>query len=378
MQLQNLQIAPNGVKPLIHVSQFDVGRQFQLKLYDGTTAYTPPGGTTMYIEGIKPDNKGFSYGASDGAISYSGNTVTITTLEQMTIVKGYVKCEIRMVQGSNNIGTLNFDMLVEESPVNESVDISETVLPVIFALATEQMENAEAWAKGTKDGVPVTSSDPQYHDNAKYWNDQTHLMDNEAEAWAKGTKDGTPVTSSDPQYHDNAKYWNEQTNLDGEAWTKGTRDGVDVPTTAPQYHNNAKYWSEQSHSYANNSSSSATLSQSWARGGTNTRSGEDTNNSMYYANRADQVGATWAREAEAWAIGERNGVPVVSGDDTYENNSKYYCGESKSVYQQCLTALTSISAYYALIRQIMGTIYLQTEAGDNLITESGDSIVIDY
>lgn len=343
MQLSNLQVAPNGVKPIVRVSQFDVGRQFQLKLYDGVTAYNPPAGTTMYIEGIKPDSKGFSYSQSDGAISYSGNTVTIKTLEQMTIVKGTVKCEIRLVYNNDNIGTLNFDMVVEESPVNETTDISETDLPQIFALATEQMENAEAWAKGTKDGVPVTSDDPQYHDNAKYWNDQTHLMDNEAEAWAKGTKDGTAVTSSDPQYH-----------------------------------NNAKYWSEQSSSYANNSSNSATLSQSWARGGTNTRSGEDTNNAMYYANRADQVGATWARESEAWAVGERNGVPVASDDDTYENNSKYYCGEAESVYQQCLTALTSISAYYALIRQIMGTVYLDTDAGDRLITESGDYIIIDY
>lgn len=371
MQTLNLQIAPSGVKPLAHVSQFDVGRQFQFKLYDGTTAYTPPGGTSMYIEGIKPDNHGFSYGSSDGAISYSGNTVTITTLEQMTIVKGYVKCEIRMVNGSNNIGTLNFDMLVEESPVNENTDISETDLPQIFALATEQMENAEAWAKGTKNGVAVPSDAPQYHDNAKYWSDQTQTMSDDAEAWAKGTKNGAPVTSDDPQYHNNAKYWNDQTNLDGEAWTKGTNNGTAVPSTAPQYHNNAKYYSDEA-------GSKATLAQSWAEGGTGTRSGEDTHNSAYYANRADQVGTAWAREAEAWAVGERNGVPVVQGDETYENNSKYYCGESKDVYQDCLTALTSISAYYALIRLIMGTIYLSTESGYNLITESGDSIIIDY
>jgi hypothetical protein len=29
--------------------------------------------------------------------------------------------------------------------------------------------NAEAWAKGTKGGTPVSPSDPQYNDNAKYW-----------------------------------------------------------------------------------------------------------------------------------------------------------------------------------------------------------------
>ena len=28
--------------------------------------------------------------------------------------------------------------------------------------------------------------------------------------------------------------------------------------------------------------------------------------------------------AEAWAVGERHGVPVQEGDQTYHNNSKYY------------------------------------------------------
>lgn len=31
-----------------------------------------------------------------------------------------------------------------------------------------------------------------------------------------------------------------------------------------------------------------------------------------------------AEDAEAWAIGERGGVPVEEGDETYENNSKWY------------------------------------------------------
>lgn len=34
----------------------------------------------------------------------------------------------------------------------------------------------------------------------------------------------------------------------------------------------------------------------------------------------------WDKDAEAWAVGERGGVPVVSGDVTYENNAKFYAG----------------------------------------------------
>lgn len=33
--------------------------------------------------------------------------------------------------------------------------------------------------------------------------------------------------------------------------------------------------------------------------------------------------------SEAWAVGERQGVPVEDTDPTYENNSKYYCEEAK-------------------------------------------------
>ena len=32
----------------------------------------------------------------------------------------------------------------------------------------------------------------------------------------------------------------------------------------------------------------------------------------------------YSEDAEAWAVGERGGVPVTSGDDTYHNNSKYW------------------------------------------------------
>lgn len=169
MQISNLQYAPNGVSPVIHVSQFDVGRQFQLKLYDGATPYSMPGGTTARIDGVKPDGHGFSY---TDKVSVSGNTATITTSSQMTIVKGTVKCEIRFLNNDNNIGTLNFIMEVEESPINGDIDLSETEIPAIVDLATSHMLEAEAWARGTKDGVPVTSAETQYHNNSKYYSEQ--------------------------------------------------------------------------------------------------------------------------------------------------------------------------------------------------------------
>ena len=37
------------------------------------------------------------------------------------------------------------------------------------------VSDAEAWANGTRNGVPVSSSDPAYHNNAKYWADHLDI-----------------------------------------------------------------------------------------------------------------------------------------------------------------------------------------------------------
>lgn len=168
MQEVSLQYAPIVTKPVIHVSQYDVGRQFKFKIYDGVTAYTMPVGTTARVEGIKPDGHGFSY---DDCVSVTDNIATVTTKLQMTIVAGSVECELRFSDGSDDIGTLNFTLLVEESPINSDTDISDTEIPAIIELARAQMENAEAWTVGERNGVPVGPTDPTYHNNAKYYSD---------------------------------------------------------------------------------------------------------------------------------------------------------------------------------------------------------------
>jgi len=78
------------------------------------------------------------------------------------------------------------------------------------------IELAEAWAVGTKDGVPVTVSDPTYQNNSKYYAEQAHTSETNASAsetnaatsesnstaWAVGTTD-----PSHPAYNNSAKDW---------------------------------------------------------------------------------------------------------------------------------------------------------------------------
>lgn len=89
---------------------------------------------------------------------------------------------------------------------------------------------------------------------------------------------------------DNAKDSEEQ----AEAWATGTINGQAVPPSAPQRLSNSKYYSIQAGLSAN------------------------------AANTAKNDARVYSQDSKAWAIGVRNGQPVPSTDETYENNSKYY------------------------------------------------------
>ena len=163
-QAINLQITPSNVMPKIYASQFDIGREIEISLYDGASAYTPPVGTDIRFEGKKPDGNGFSY-----ACTYTGNVVTVVTTDQMTVLAGEIPCELRMSLNGDDIGTLNIIFVIEKSPIDENVPISDTEIPAIIDLARDEQYTAEAWAIGERNGVPVGPEDPAYHNNAKYW-----------------------------------------------------------------------------------------------------------------------------------------------------------------------------------------------------------------
>ena len=223
MQKVNLNLIPGSVLPVVNVSQYDVGRQFQLAVYDGAAAYSLTG-KDVQIRGTKPDGNGFAYDSTDGAISVSNNVVTVSTLQQMTACGGQVMCELRITSGSDILGTINFIMDCEPSALSDDTPLSDTDIPAIerdFQAALDEAEAdalvAEGWAKETQDGVPVTSGSPYYHKSA-YYNKQiaeasattagTNAL--KSEGYAVGTQNGTAVTSGSPYYENNAKYYAER------------------------------------------------------------------------------------------------------------------------------------------------------------------------
>ena len=109
----------------------------------------------------------------------------------------------RMVSGEFAVCLDNGYVYITLSPGNVIQLGTLTAIQAALAQAQEYTEDAEAWAKGTKDGTAVPSTDPAYQNNSKYYSV-------DSEAWAKGTRNGTAVPSTDPTYHNNAKYYAEQ------------------------------------------------------------------------------------------------------------------------------------------------------------------------
>lgn len=228
MQIVDLQYAPGIINPVVNASQFDVGRPIKLRIFDGATPYSMPSGTTARIDGLKPDGHGFSL--SEG-VSVSGNEVTFYTKQQMTVVAGKVLCEIRFINGSNTIGTLNFYMDVEPSPINENTDTSDTPLPDIIDLAERHMLAAEGYALGKQNGVDVGSSSPYYHQNSKYYKEQAA---------------GSATTASTKASEASNSASNANTNaLKSEGYAVGKQNGTSVSSSSPYYHNNAEYYAQQ-------------------------------------------------------------------------------------------------------------------------------------
>lgn len=253
LQETELNVVPGGIIPVMHVSQYDVGRELKFVLYSGYDYASLESGTTVTIEGTKPDGHGFQY---SGVLDQNAHTATFVTTEQMTVLAGAIECKLTLYLNSQRIGTALFILDVEKAGINDSTIISDTELPLIIAQATEQMERAEAAADAAAlsetnaatsetnaatsetnaanseiicgsfmrmAGVSAASAEQSaiisgsfmrtagnYADGAEASATSANVGALKSEGHALGTQNGTPVSSDSPYYHNNAKYWADE------------------------------------------------------------------------------------------------------------------------------------------------------------------------
>lgn len=150
-----LNLIPNGIPPVIHVSQYDVGRTLQFIIYNGSSQYVFTSGESAILLGTKPDGHIFIYD-----LTISNNVLSIDTTEQMLAIPGNVNAEIRIQGADKDIGTANFIFAVEKSPIYKDIIYSDSEIPAIDAAAANigQAKAAASQAQAYRNGAQTAAT----------------------------------------------------------------------------------------------------------------------------------------------------------------------------------------------------------------------------
>lgn len=162
MESFNINLIPGRNNPVCHVSQYDKGRTIRVNLFEGSSVYTLTGAETVTANVRKPDGNIVTSTLTNTSDSY----VEIITTEQMTACAGSNICELAIENGADLIGTLNFVMEVERSPLEggiasqSEIDNLETQINAMVVLAVaDQYDSANVIfdnAPTAGHGIPYT------------------------------------------------------------------------------------------------------------------------------------------------------------------------------------------------------------------------------
>ena len=118
MEQINLNLIPGRTMPVVHVSQYDVGRTIRFNLFDGDTVFAFSAGDSAEVHIRKPDNTVVTAALT---VATSQTYVEVVTTQQMAAVAGSSVGEISIESSGKTIGTLNFIMEVESDPMDGGV-----------------------------------------------------------------------------------------------------------------------------------------------------------------------------------------------------------------------------------------------------------------
>lgn len=205
-QSYKLNLIPNNVPVIVKASQYDKeSRTINFTLLNGDVEYTIPTGSTVTVQGTKPDKTGYQY-----SCSFSSSVVSFDIQQQMTVISGKHQAEIRIVKDGDILGTANFVFDIEKAGLSDDTVISETELPLIEEVV-DNIEDIEIISDNIADVQTVADNIQDVSTVADNIADVQNAEENalKSEGYALGTQNGTPVTSGE-YYHNNSKYYMEQ------------------------------------------------------------------------------------------------------------------------------------------------------------------------
>ena len=275
----DLNLSASVMPPVLNMAQYDANsRTIVATLWDGTSGFNVPSDAVVMVRFGKPDNTGGLYDKTESgeAITYSGNVVTAPVATQMLSVAGKVQADIEIYQtgeteqSSVKLATFCFTVNVEKAAYPDAEIISSDYYNIIsgdiseFRTAQEQILESQAALEKVAESITGNVESAQL---------AAQTATEKANAAATSAQNAASSETS-------------ANNANAAAQTAKTN--AESAKTAAE---NAK-----------------TAAQS----------------SAFSAETSAQNAAQDAEDAEAWAVGQRNGVDVPSTDPAYQNNAKYY------------------------------------------------------
>lgn len=173
-----------GNPPAIMVSQYDENYDLVFEVYDGVVPATGLNAYTVKLVGRQPgDDPALKYEFTGTVSGIANNILSFTIDTTMTGRAGKGTAEIVILDTTNDVkfASFNLPVYVEKAAVpDDAIDadveraqeIADEVQDIVDTAAAEVKGEAEAWAVGQRDGEDVPSTDPTYHNNAKYYAEQ--------------------------------------------------------------------------------------------------------------------------------------------------------------------------------------------------------------
>ena len=172
-----------GNPPAIMVSQYDENYDLVFEVFDGVVPATGLNAYTVKLVGRQPGEDPALKYEFTGTVSGTANNILSFTIDTtMTGKAGKGTAEIVILDTTNDVkfASFNLPVYVEKAAVpDDAIDadveraqeIADEVQDIVDTAAAEVKGEAEAWAVGQRDGEDVPSTDPTYHNNAKYYSE---------------------------------------------------------------------------------------------------------------------------------------------------------------------------------------------------------------
>ena len=227
MEVINLNLIPTGALPVVHASQYDEGRTFRANLMDGSVVYTLDGTETLECDVKKPDGNIVTVAVTNTSDSY----VEIDTTLQMCACAGESLAELHITKGAKELGTLNFILAVERSPLEGGIQSDSGIHNLQTQIGEAVADQYDA-ADVVFDAVPTAGHGVGFAVTSE---GVKNAIPDELDDLSDVTYTGTPAMGE-------AVVW------DGSKWTNGTVSTVgsiddlnDVDTTGKAEGDSLRY-----------------------------------------------------------------------------------------------------------------------------------------